>query len=79
MIIVGPSDMSNRKYPEYDDVFLSEEEEQEYIRFMHKNDEDWKIHFPDVPRYKIPGDHYRFLETPNLPRLEEIIITHWPD
>ena len=79
MIIVGPSEMSTRKYVEYDDVFLSKEEEQEYIHFMHKNDEDWKIHFPDVPRYKIPGDHYRFLETPNLPRLEEIIITHWPD
>lgn len=79
MIIVGPSDMSNRKYPEYDDVFLSKKEEQEYIHFMQKNDEDWKIHFPHVPHYKIPGDHYRFLETPNLPRLEEIITTHWPD
>lgn len=77
MIIVGPSSISNRKYPEYDDVFLSEEEEQEYLDFIHKNDKDWKDHFPNVPHYKVPGDHYHFLETANLPKIEEFMKKHW--
>ena len=77
MMIVAPSDMSTRKYAEYDDVFLSEEEEQEYIRFMKKNAEDWKYHFPLVPYYNIPGDHYHFLETANLPLIEGFIKKHW--
>jgi aryl carrier-like protein len=79
MIIVAPTDTTNRKYPEYDNVFMTEEEMEAVKQFLLKNEEDWETHFPQVPKYKVPLDHYRFLETPNLPRIDEILTTHWPD
>ena len=79
MIIVAPTDTTNRKYPEYDNVFMTEEEMEAVKQFLLKNEEDWETHFPQVPKYKVPRDHYRFLETPNLPRIDEILTTHWPD
>jgi len=79
MIIVAPTDTTNRKYPEYDNVFMTEEEMEAIKQFLLKNEEDWETHFPQVPKYKVPRDHYRFLETPNLPRIDEILTTHWPD
>ena len=79
MIIVGPTYTTNRKYPEYDNVFMTEEEMKMVEQFIVKNDQDWETHFPHVPKYKVPGDHYRFLETPNLPKIDEILTTYWPD
>lgn len=79
MIIVGPTDTTNRKYPEYDNVFMTEEEMEALKQFLLKNEQDWETHFPHVPKYKLPRDHYRFIDTPNLPRLDEILATHWPD
>ena len=79
MIIVAPTDTTNQKYPEYDNVFMTEEEMEAVKQFLLRNEEDWETHFPQVPKYKVPLDHYRFLETPNLPRIDEILTTHWPD
>jgi hypothetical protein len=58
---------------------MTEEEMEAIKQFLLKNEEDWETHFPQVPKYKVPLDHYRFLETPNLPRIDEILTTHWPD
>ena len=76
MIIVSSSKATNRKYVEYDDI-MTEEEVEQMRQFIKDNDRQWDEHFPDVPKYKIPGDHYTFLETANMPMIEDIIHKHW--
>lgn len=76
MIIVSPTDTSDKKYVEYDNK-LSPEELKQVEQLIQENDRLWDIHFPQVPKYKIPGDHYHFLETPNMPRIQAIINKHW--
>lgn len=76
MIIVNSTDVTKRKYVEYDDV-MTEEEVEQMCQFMANNYRQWDEHFPDVPKYKIPGDHYTFLETANMPMIEDIIHKHW--
>ena len=77
MIIVTPTDTSDKKYVEYDDK-LSPEELKQVERFIQENDRLWDRHFPQVPKYKVPGDHYSFLETANMPQIQAIINKHWP-
>ena len=77
MIIVVPSGMPHRKYVEYEDVFLTEEEEQAMKRFLEENEAEWKLHFPKVPYYKIPLDHYHFFDSDNLSLMAGFIKKHW--
>ncbi len=68
---------TNRKYPEYDDVFLNDEEQQAQDAFVAQNEERWRKHFPDVPLYHIDGDHFHYMNLANMPHIEAIINKHW--
>lgn len=67
-----------KKYLEYEDVFLNDEEQQALNALARKNEDRWLSHFPTVPVYHIPGDHYHYVNQSNMSEIEFIINKHWP-